>query len=59
MKLAQLTDRTAVLFIGIAVGAAISQAFANGGPVLGSQQAVAATSTALPPIEAVAAGLPR
>lgn len=58
MKLAQLTDRTAVLFIGIAVGAAISQAFANGGPVLGSQQAVAATSTALPPIAPVPRNCP-
>ncbi len=58
MKLAQLTDRTAVLFIGIAVGAAISQAFANGGPVLGSQQAVAATSAALPPMAPVPRNCP-
>ena len=58
MKLAQLTDRTAVLFIGIAVGAAISQAFANGGPVLGAQQAVAATSAAMPPIAPVPRNCP-
>lgn len=59
MKLAQLTDRTAVLFIGIAVGAAISQAFANGGSVLASPQAVAATAAPLPPIAPVPRNCPK
>ena len=48
MKLAHLTDRTAVLFIGIAVGAAISQAFLNGGSVMASPP-VAATAVAAGP----------
>ncbi len=48
MKLAQLTDRTAVLFIGIAVGAAISQTFLNGGSVMAAPP-VAGTAIAAGP----------
>lgn len=59
MKLAKLADRTAVLFIGIAVGAAISQAFANGGPVFGATQTVAAASAPLPPIAEVPRNCPK
>lgn len=59
MKLAKLADRSAVLFIGIAVGAVISQAFANGGPVFGASQSVAAASAPLPPIAPVPRDCPK
>ena len=52
MNLAQLTDRTAVLFIGVAVGVAISQAFINGGTVMAS------TTTAVAAAPAAASGAP-